>query len=304
MSLDPLPAPTLPVPGQYHRILPEVEARIDLLIGQMTLDEKVGQLNQVSPTDMPDPDELVRLMNEAGMHGGRPSLPPRPGLEDDVRAGRIGSLLNLCDPVQANRLQRLALEESRLGIPLLVGADIIHGFRTIFPVPLAESCSWNPALLEQAARVAANEASATGVNWVFAPMVDVGRDARWGRVAEGAGEDPYLTGVLAAARVRGFQATDLESGLRVAACPKHYVGYGAVEAGREYSTVDVSERTLREVHLPPFRAAFEAGAGTVMSAFNEIGGLPATANDFILKTVLRDEWQWPGMVLRVVDFRA
>ena len=196
-----------------------------------------------------------------------------------------------------NRCQRAAATGSRLGIPLIFGNDVIHGLRTVFPIPLAEAATWDPALLEQAARVAAEEASAMGTDWIFAPMIDVARDPRWGRIAEGAGEDPFLGSAMARARVRGFQATDLESGRRVVACPKHFVGYGAAEAGRDYNTVDFSERTLRDVYLPPFKAAFDAGAGTVMSSFNEIAGVPATCNVFTLQTVLRDEWGWAGVVV-------
>ncbi|SEJ83738.1 beta-glucosidase [Deinococcus reticulitermitis] len=264
---------------------PDLEARAQALLAQMTLEEKIGQLWQVQPVEL-----------GAETPEGAP-LPERPGLRDDIRAGRVGSLLNLADPALVNEYQRLAAEESRLGIPLLIGADVIHGFRTVFPIPLAEACTWNPPLLERAARAAALEASAVGIDWIFAPMVDVARDPRWGRIAEGSGEDVYLGGVLAAARVRGFQAADLETGRQVAACPKHYVGYGAAEAGRDYNTVDLSERTLREVHLPPFKAAFDAGAGTVMTAFNEIGGVPASANPFTLRRILREEWRWPGVTL-------
>ena len=277
-------SPLTPPPRDDTLIRPDIEARITDLLGRMTVPEKVGQLWQVAPV------EFER------MDGGRAVWRERPGLADDLRAGRIGSLLNLADPSKVNEYQRLAVQESRLGIPLLIGADVIHGFRTVFPIPLAESCTWNPDLLERAARVAATEASAVGIDWTFAPMVDIARDPRWGRVAEGSGEDVYLTGVLAAARVRGFQA-ELPTGRRVAACPKHYVGYGAAEAGRDYNTVDVSERTLRDVYLPPFRAAFDAGAGSVMTAFNELSGVPATANTFTLRTVLRGEWGWPGVTL-------
>lgn len=284
---------------RYDRTDPATEARVDELLGRMTLAEKIGQLVQVAPFAPPDPDGLTELIREA-QETGRPVesiFLPRPGLDDEIREGRVGSLLNLADAGRVNRLQRIAVEESRLGIPLLVGSDVIHGFRTVFPIPLAESCTWDPELLERASRVAAEEASAAGVDWVFAPMVDIGRDPRWGRVAEGAGEDPFLGAALAAARVRGFQATDLASGRRIAACPKHYVGYGGAEAGRDYNTVDISERTLREVHLPPFRAAFEAGAGSVMPAFNEIGGVPAHSNPLTLRTILRDEWGWAGVTL-------
>jgi beta-glucosidase len=289
---------------QYNQLDPAVEARVEELLAKMTLAEKIGQLVQLPPFASLPPDEMLERIKQA-QEEGRPiqsALPPRPGLEDDIRAGKVGSLLNLADPRSVNRLQRIAVEGSRLGIPLIIGADVIHGFRTVFPIPLAESCTWNPALLERAARVAAEEASAAGIDWFFAPMVDVARDPRWGRVAEGAGEDPFLGMAMARARVRGFQAEGLASGRRVASCPKHYVAYGAAEAGRDYNTVDVSERTLREVYLPPFKAAFDAGAGTVMSSFNEIAGVPATCNPFLLRTVLRDEWRWPGVALS--DYEA
>jgi beta-glucosidase len=289
---------------RYDQLDPAIEARVDALLERMTLAERVGQLVQVAPFLIPDPDELHKQMQLAE-ELGQPfqfTLQPRPGLDDQIRAGAVGSLLNLADARQVNHFQRLAVEGSRLGIPLIVGSDVIHGFRTIFPIPLAESCTWDPPLLERAARVAAEEASASGVDWIFAPMVDVARDPRWGRISEGAGEDHFLGMAMAQARVRGFQAGDLISGRRIAACPKHYVAYGAAEAGRDYNTVDISERMLREVYLPPFKAAFDAGAGSVMSAFNEIGGVPATSNAFVLRAVLRDEWQWPGVVLS--DYEA
>ena len=290
----------------YNRLDPAVESRVDALLARMTLAEKVGQLVQGAPFEALPPDELERRAQEARQAGTSLTMQdifrPRPGLDDEIRAGAVGSLLNIADPQLVNRLQRIALEESRLGIPLVVGSDVIHGFRTVFPIPLAESCTWNPELLERAARVAAEEASAQGIDWIFAPMVDIARDPRWGRVAEGAGEDVFLGAAMARARVRGFQSAGLQSGRRVAACPKHYVAYGAAEAGRDYNTVDISERTLREVYLPPFQAAFEAGAGTVMSSFNEIGGVPVSASSHVLRTVLRDEWGWPGVVLS--DYNA
>jgi beta-glucosidase len=288
----------------YHQLDPAVEARAEELLARMTLAEKVGQLVQVTPFKPFDVAEFMARQKQAEESG----VPfefhpePRPDLEDMIRSGQVGSLLNLPDPQLIDRLQRLAVEQSRMGIPLIVGADVIHGYRTVFPIPLAESCTWDPALLERAAKVAAEEASAAGIDWIFAPMVDVARDPRWGRVAEGAGEDVFLGSVMARARVRGFQAAGLASGRRVAACPKHYMGYGAAEAGRDYNTVDLSERTLRDVYLPPFQAAFEAGAGSVMSSFNEIGGLPATADPWLLRTILRDEWTWPGVVLS--DYEA
>ncbi|HET9224176.1 MAG TPA: glycoside hydrolase family 3 N-terminal domain-containing protein, partial [Roseiflexaceae bacterium] len=289
---------------RYDQLDPAIEARVEALLAQMTPAEKVGQLVQVAPFVMPDPDELRRQLEQAEAAGQPFQLAwqPRPGLEEQVRAGAIGSLLNLADARLVNQYQRIAVEGSRLGIPLIIGSDVIHGFRTIFPIPLAEACTWDPELLERAARVAAEEASASGVDWIFAPMVDVARDPRWGRIAEGAGEDPFLGMALARARVRGFQAAGLASGRRIAACPKHYVAYGAAEAGRDYNTVDISERTLREVYLPPFKAAFDAGAGSVMSSFNEISGVPATSNAWLLRALLREEWRWPGLVLS--DYEA
>ncbi len=288
----------------YNQLDPAIEARVEDLLGRMTLAEKVGQLVQIMPYKPIDVTEMLKqkqLADEAGQPF-MPILEPRPDLEELIQTGKLGSIFAIPDPRMVNRCQRVAVEESRLGIPLIVGNDVIHGFRTIFPIPLAESCTWNPALLEQASRAAAEEASACGTDWIFAPMIDIARDPRWGRIAEGGGEDAFLGAALAQARVRGFQADDLASGRSVAACPKHYVGYGAAEAGRDYNTVDFSERTLREVYLPPFKAAFEAGAGSVMSAFNEIGGIPATINSFTLRTILHDEWQWPGVV--VSDYEA
>ncbi len=256
----------------------EIEARVDDLLTRMTLEEKVGQMNQVSP-----------------------NWDAREELEAAIRSGQVGSVLNVWEVAKINEMQRIAVEESRLGIPLIVGTDVIHGYRTIFPIPLAESCTWDPDLLEQAARAAADEAAAGGTDWIFAPMVDVARDPRWGRIAEGAGEDPFLGRALAVARVRGFQATDLAGGKRVVACPKHYVAYGLAEGGKDYNTVDLSERALRDVYLPPFKAALDAGAGSIMSSFNEIAGVPASANAFILRQILRDEWDWPGVVLSDYD---
>lgn len=287
----------------YNRLDPAVEARVDELLRRMTLDEKVGQLVLESPFAPVDWGAVMAQMKRAEEAGQAYALTLelKPDVEERIGAGRLGVIMS-ADPRLTNRLQRAAVEGSRLGIPLLVGNDVIHGFRTVFPIPLAEASTWDPELLERAAGVAAEEAAAHGVNWIFAPMVDIGRDPRWGRVAEGAGEDPFLGMAMAVARVRGFQRGDLASGQRVAACPKHYVGYGASEAGRDYNTVDMSERTLRELHLPPFKAAFDAGAGSTMSAFNEIGGVPATSNTLALRTILREEWGWPGVV--VSDYNA
>lgn len=293
-------------PIDYNRPDPAVDARVNELLARMTLAEKIGQLVQGAPFE-PLPEEEAAEVARAAAEAGQPLsfemfFRVRASVDAEIRAGTVGSLLNLADPTIVNRLQRIAVEESRLGIPLIVGSDVIHGFRTIFPIPLAESCTWNPALLEQAARVAAEEASAAGVDWIFAPMLDVARDPRWGRVAEGAGEDSFLVAAMARARVRGFQADGLASGRRIVACPKHYVAYGAAEAGRDYNTVDISERSLRETYLPPFAAAIAAGAGSVMSSFNEIGGMPVSASQHVLRTILRAEWRWPGVVLS--DYNA
>ncbi len=263
---------------QFTHLSEEIRARVDALLAQMTLEEKIGQMNQVTPHWTSD-------------------------LEAQLRAGQIGSILGIIDPNEINRFQRIAVQESRLGIPLLIGNDVIHGYRTVFPIPLAEACTWDPALQEQASRVAAAEAAACGTDWIFAPMVDICRDPRWGRIAEGAGEDPFLGRAMARARVRGFQSAGLPGGRRIVACPKHYVAYGAAEAGRDYNSADPSERTLRDVYLPPFKAAFDEGAGTTMSAFNEIGGIPATANSFTLKRVLREEWGFADMLV-VSDYNA
>jgi beta-glucosidase len=260
----------------------DVKEKVEQLLARMTLEEKVGQLIQVGQHWRADADAQTTI-------------------ETYIRAGQIGSILSLRDVKAINRLQKVAVEESRLGIPLIIGNDVIHGYRTIFPIPLAESCTWAPDLLERAAHIAATEAAVSGTDWIFAPMVDVCRDPRWGRIAEGAGEDPMLGQAMARARVRGFQAADLPGGRKIVACPKHYVAYGGAEAGKDYNTVDVSERTLRDVHLPPFKAAFDAGAGSVMSAFNEINGVPASANAFTLRTVLREEWGFAGVILSDYD---
>ncbi len=257
---------------------------IDTLVARMTLEEKLGQLTQYTG------------------HGALTGTLVRAGSDPEIKRGTVGSFLNVYGADATRTLQQVAARESRLGIPLLFGYDVVHGFRTIFPVPLAESCSWDPELARRTARVAAIEASAAGLHWTFAPMVDISRDARWGRIVEGAGEDPYLGSVLAAARVHGFQGESLAAPDTVMACAKHFAAYGAAEAGRDYNTVDISPRTLWEVYLPPFRATVDAGVGSFMSAFNEISGVPSTANHHLLTDVLRDQWGFDGMV--VSDYTA
>lgn len=257
-----------------------VERRIDQLIARMTLAEKLGQLQQLD---------------------GEANGKYRPEHLEMARKGLLGSTLNVRGAEITNELQRAALE-SRLKIPILFGFDVIHGYRTIFPVPLGEAASWDLSLMESTAAAAAAEARAAGVHWTFAPMVDIARDPRWGRIIEGAGEDTYFGSLVAAARVRGFQGTDYSAGNKVMATAKHWVGYGAAQAGRDYNTTDLSERSLREVYFPPFRSALDAGVGSFMTSFNDLDGIPATANPFVLKKVLRDEWKFDGLV--VSDYTA
>jgi beta-glucosidase len=252
---------------------------VDSVLAGMTLEEKVGQLNQLSGLGQPTGP------------GGAPA-----GV-DQIKRGDIGSFLNIVGRDEVTRLQRIAMEESRARIPLLFALDVIHGFRTIFPVPLAEASSWDPAAAERSARVAAAEAAAQGISWTFAPMVDIARDPRWGRIVEGSGEDPYLGAVMAAARVRGFQGASLRNPGTIAATVKHFAAYGAAEGGRDYNIADVPERTLRDVYLPPFRAAVCAGAQTLMAAFNEIDGVPAHAHRKLLTDILRGEWRFDGAVV-------
>ncbi len=246
----------------------------------MTLEEKIGQLNQFS-----------------GASGAG-----RPDYRQMIAAGQIGSLLNVTGAKETNELQRIAVNQSRLKIPILFGSDVIHGYHTVFPVPLGLASTWDPDLIEKTAAAAAREASAEGVRWTFSPMVDIVRDARWGRIVEGAGEDPYLGSILARAYVRGYQGARLSDPTSIAACAKHYVGYGAAEGGRDYNTTEIPERLLRQVYLPPFRAALDAGVATFMSAFNALNEIPATANAFALDQVLRREWGFKGFV--VSDYTA
>ena len=251
---------------------PEMERRVEKILAQMTLAEKIGQMNQVSA-------------------GGDVS-----NYSDALRKGQIGSILNEVDPVKINEFQRICVEESRLGIPLLVARDVIHGYHTVFPIPLGLAATFDPALVEQGARVAALEATAQGVRWTFSPMLDIARDPRWGRIAEGSGEDTYLDTRMAEAMVRGYQGEQLDS-TSMAACIKHFVGYGAAEGGRDYNSTYLTERQLRNVYLPPFQAAVEAGAMTLMTSFNDNDGVPSTGNTFVVKDVLRGEWGFDGLVV-------
>ena len=261
---------------------PATEKKIDALLAQMTLEERIGQLNQYSsPFDVTGP---------------APSAGAQKVAYDQIRQGLVGSMLNVVGAEATRKAQQLAVENSRLKIPMIFGLDVIHGYRTGFPVPLGEAASWDMSAIETSARVAATEAAAAGIHWTFAPMVDIARDSRWGRIMEGAGEDPYLGAQVAAARVRGFQGY-LAAADTIAACAKHYAAYGFAEAGRDYNTVDISEHTLRNVVLPPFKAAVDAGVATVMNSFNEIGGIPATASVHLQREILKGEWGFQGFVV-------
>ncbi|MGD0744128.1 MAG: beta-glucosidase BglX [Verrucomicrobiota bacterium] len=255
-----------------------VNKRVADLLKRMTFDEKIGQLWQVGYGNDPDKRFADKLKR-----GGISSFDDNTALIET--------------PVMRNKLQHIAIEQSRLGIPLIIGQDVIHGFRTIFPIPLAQACAWEPELFERTQAIAAREAAAAGIDWTFAPMVDLARDPRWGRIAEGYGEDPWLGALDAAASVRGFQGTNVADPDRVIACLKHFVGYGAAEGGRDYNTTEISEFTLRNFYLPPYKAGVDAGAWTVMSAFNCLSGMPATADRHALTEILRGEWKFPGFVV-------
>ena len=253
----------------------DIERHVETLLSRMTIEEKFGQLQQLSGQDLRATPEQLDL----------------------ARKGLLGSLLNVRGAANVNAAQRAAVEASRLKIPLLFGFDVIHGYRTVFPIPLGQAASWDPESVERASAIAAAESRAAGINWTFAPMMDIARDPRWGRIAEGSGEDPFLGAAMARARVRGFQGDDYGRPDRIVACAKHFVAYGAAEGGRDYNTTDMSEHTLRSVYLPPFKAAVDAGVGTLMSAFNDLNGTPASGNGFTLSRVLRDEWKFDGFVV-------
>ena len=256
-----------------------VEDRIDSLISVMTLEEKIGQLN------LPSAGQFTTGQAENS------------DIAKKIEQGLVGGLFNIKSVAAIHEMQRIAVEKSRLKIPLLFGMDVIHGYETVFPIPLGLSCSWDMELIEKTARMAAQEASADGINWTFSPMVDLSRDPRWGRVSEGSGEDPFLGGEIARAMVRGYQGDDLTANNTIMACVKHYALYGASEAGRDYNTVDMSRQRMYNEYFPPYKAAVEAGVGSVMASFNEIDGIPATANKWLLTDVLRDQWKFDGFVV-------
>lgn len=302
-----------------------IEQRISDLLSKMTLEEKIGQMNQISYFGIDDKaiaqysdDDMNTFMVRMGIAGGEGQKHPSQMSKDEkialikqsaekmlednigrpVREGKIGSLLNVTDTEVINKLQKTAMEESRLGIPMIIGRDVIHGFKTIFPIPLGQAASFNADLVQAGARIAAIEARSTGINWTFAPMLDISRDARWGRIAESLGEDPYLGGQLGAAMVRGFQGNgNLADPGSIAACVKHFIGYGAAEGGRDYNTTNIPPHLMRNVYLPPFHESIKAGAATLMTSFNDNDGIPASANDYILKNILRDEWKFDGFVV-------
>jgi beta-glucosidase len=257
---------------------PITEQRISQLLSQMTLEEKVAQ--------------TVHFADNSTGPGS-----PHGDYREQTAQGHVGSFENITGAAETNALQKLAVEKTRLHIPLVFALDVIHGYRTIFPVPLAMASTWDPSLVERASRIAAKEATREGIRWTYSPMVDIARDARWGRIVEGAGEDTYLGSAMAVAYVRGYQGSRLDDPQSMLACVKHFVGYGAAEAGRDYSAVEISDRTLRQIYLPPFRAAVDAGGGSVMSAFNTLNGVPATSNWFTLTHILRQEWGFPGVVI-------
>lgn len=258
--------------SQNSNIDSAIESKVENLLSKMTLEEKLGQMNQLSPWNF---DELA----------------------DRIRKGEVGSILNVVNPEEVNKIQKIAVEESRLGIPILVSRDVIHGYKTIFPIPLGQAATFNPQIVEDGARVAAIEASSDGIRWTFSPMIDVSRDPRWGRIAESCGEDSYLNAVMGAAMIKGYQGDSLNDPTSMAACAKHFVAYGAAEGGKDYNSTFIPERVLRNVYLPPFKAAVDAGCATFMTSFNDNDGVPSTANKFVLKDVLRDEWKYDGMVV-------
>ena len=261
----------------------DIEQRVDALLKQMTLEEKIGQMNQYS--------------GFWDLTGPAPSSGDAAKKYEHLRKGYVGSMLNLRGVENVRKIQKIAVEETRLGIPLIIGFDVIHGYETLSPIPLAESASWDLEAIKKSAEVAAEEAAAAGINWTFAPMVDISRDARWGRVMEGAGEDPYLGSKIAFARVQGFQGSDLSQHSTLAACAKHFAAYGFAESGREYNTADLGTSTLNNIIFPPFQATLDAGVRTFMNSFNELNGIPATGNSYLLRDILKNKWKFDGFVV-------
>lgn len=260
-----------------------IESKVDSLLKLMTLEEKIGQMNQYN--------------GFWDVTGPTPKNGDAAKKYEHLKKGWVGSMLNVTGVKEVKALQKIAVEETRLGIPLIIGFDVVHGFKTISPIPLAEAASWDLEAMKNSAIVAADEASASGINWTFAPMVDISRDARWGRVMEGAGEDPYLGSKIAIARVQGFQGDDLAANNTIAACAKHFAAYGFAEAGRDYNTVDIGTSTLHNVIFPPFIAAKDAGVRTFMNSFNEINGIPATGSSYLQRDILKGEWNFDGFVV-------
>ncbi len=283
----------------------EIEDKITKLLEEMTLEEKIGQLRQLGPSLVGafevSFEELLNMMFDGRISQEEfkriMSTAEEDLHEDEIRAGKLGSLNGIYGAQKINRLQKIAVEESRLGIPLLFGADVIHGLRSVYPIPLALSCSFDRDLWEKTAAMAAEEASANGLHWTFAPMIDIARDARWGRISEGAGEDPYLVSEFAKASVKGFQGDSMDKDTSIMACAKHFVAYGAAEAGRDYNTAEISKSTLHDVYLPPFKAAVEAGVATLMPSFQDVDGVPCTVNSYLLQEVLRDTYGFEGFLV-------
>ncbi|MGV8828498.1 MAG: beta-glucosidase BglX [Breznakibacter sp.] len=270
-------------PNPSYSDVPGVAEKVEQLLAKMTLEEKVGQMNQYN--------------GFYDVTGPAPSEGDAKNKYDHLKKGWVGSMLNVSGVAEVREMQRIAVEETRLGIPLIFGLDVIHGHKTLAPIPLAEAASWDLAAIEKSARISAVEASARGINWTFAPMVDISRDARWGRVMEGAGEDPYLGAKIGVARIKGFQGDDLSAPNTIASCAKHFAGYGFAEAGRDYNTVDVGTSTLYNVIFPPFKAAVEHDVKTVMNSFNILNGIPATANQWLQRDILKGQWGFNGFVI-------
>ncbi len=265
------------------KVLDSTDKKVEELLSKMTLDEKIGQLNQYT--------------SSWEMTGPVPEGKDQQKQLEMIKSGLVGSMLNVTGAEATRKAQQLAVENSRLGIPMIFGYDVVHGYKTMMPIPLAAASSWDPEVAKRSCQIAAKEAAASGIHWTFAPMIDIARDARWGRVMEGAGEDPYLGSVMAAAQVKGFQGDSLNSTNTVAACAKHFAAYGFAEAGRDYNTVEITEHTLRNTVLPPFKAAVDAGVSTIMNSFNIIGGIPSTSNHHLLRDILKGEWQFDGFVI-------